>query len=107
MFRKSVGKCREWMQAGAVTALSMFSQSGEISSTDSQFASTKLLKLRQAAAAYVQHSPVNVKWTGANSMKIHHWSVSDDASFKTKLKHKFHEHGNSVWSLAKTAWSVV
>lgn len=115
---------------GAVTALSMFSQSGEISSTDFQSASTKLLKVRQAAAAYVQDSPVKVKWTGPNgaqfkwieglikgdalsasvgpnSMKIHHWSLSDDASFKTKLKHKFHEHGNSVWSLAKTAWSVV
>jgi hypothetical protein len=161
VFRKSVGKCREWVQAGAVpddldfrawiaacpllgayfliglsagggavTALSMFNQSGEISSTDFQSASTKLLKVRQAAAAYVQDCPVKVKWTGpngaqfkwiegliksdalsasvgANSMKIHHWTLSDDASFKTRLKHKFHEHGNNVWSLAKTAWSVV
>lgn len=161
VFRKSVGKCREWVKAGAVpddldfrawiaacpllgayfliglsagggavTALSMFSQSGEISSTDFQSASTKLMKVRQAAAAYVQDSPVKVKWTGPNgaqfkwidglvksdalsasvgpnSMKIHHWSLSDDASFKTKLKHKFHEHGNNVWSLAKIGWSVV
>lgn len=115
---------------GAVTALSMFSQAGEVCSTDFQSASTKLLKVRQAAAAFVQDSPVKVKWTGPggekfkwidgliksdalsasvglNSLKIHHWSLSEDASRGTKLKHKFHEHGNSVWSLAKTAWSVV
>jgi hypothetical protein len=78
----------------------------------------------------VQDSPVKVKWSGPNgekfkwidgliqsdglsasiglnSMKIHHWSLSDDASLKTKLEHKFHEHGNNVWSLAKIAWSVV
>jgi len=40
-------------------------------------------------------------------MKIHHYSLSEDADLKTRLKHKFHEHGNSAWSLAKTAWSVV
>jgi hypothetical protein len=115
---------------GAVTALSMFGQPGQISSTDFQSASTKLLKVRQAAAAYANDSPVKVKWTGPNgdkfkwidglikgdalsasvgpnALKIHHWTLSDDASFKTKLKHKFHEHGNSAWSLAKTGWSVI
>lgn len=115
---------------GAVTALSMFSQSGDISSTDFQAASTKLLRVRQAAAAYLKETPVKVKWTGPggekfkwidglinsdalsasvgiDSLKIHHWTLSEDASLKTKLKHKFHEHGNSVWSLGKAAWSVV
>ncbi len=115
---------------GAVTALSMFSQGGEISSTDFQAASVKLLRVRQAAAAYLKHSPVKVKWTGPggekfkwidgligsdalsasvglDSLKIHHWTLSEDASLATRMKHKFHEHGNSVWSLGKTAWSVV
>ncbi|MGD8278005.1 MAG: hypothetical protein PVH00_08260 [Gemmatimonadota bacterium] len=116
---------------GATTALSMFGQPGvELSSTDFQAASTKLLKVRQAAAAYVNKSPVDVKWTGPNgekykwidslvkseaksasvgpaTMKIHHWSLSDDASRKERFKHRFHENGNRVWSLAKTAWSVV
>jgi hypothetical protein len=115
---------------GAVTALSMFSQAGEISSTDFQAASTKLMKVRQSAASYVKDTPVKVKWTGPNgekfkwidglvksealsasvgldSLKIHHWTLSEDASLKTRMKHKFHEHGNSVWSVGKKVWSVV
>lgn len=115
---------------GAVTALSMFSQSGDISSTDFQSASTKLLRVRQAAAAFLKESPVKVKWTGpggekfkwidgligsdalsasvgVDSLKIHHWTLSEDATLATRIKHKFHEHGNSVWSLGKTAWSVI
>lgn len=116
---------------GATTALTMFGRPfRQVSSTDFQAASVKLLKVRQAAAAYVQECPVKVKWTGPNgekfkwisgliksdalsasvgpnTMKIHHYSLSEDADLKTRLKHKFHEHGNSAWSLAKTAWSVV
>lgn len=116
---------------GAMTALSMFGQPfRQVSSTDFQSASVKLLKVRQAAAAYVQDSPVKVKWTGPNgekykwisnliitdalsasvgpnALKIHHYSLSEDASRKTRFKHKFHEHGNNAWSLAKTAWSVI
>jgi hypothetical protein len=88
------------------------------------------LKVRQAAAAFVKDLPAKVKWSGPNgekfkwisslvdsdalsasigpnALKIHHYTLSDDASLKTRLNHKFHEHGNSAWSLAKTAWSVV
>jgi hypothetical protein len=116
---------------GATTALAMFGHpSRQVSSTDFQAASVKLLKVRQAAAAFVQDCPVKVKWSGPNgekykwisslvesdalsasvgpnALKIHHYSLSDNASRKTKLKHKFHEHGNSAWSLAKTAWSDI
>jgi hypothetical protein len=115
---------------GATTALSMFGQAGSVSSTDFQSASVKLLKVRQAAAAYIKQSPVKVAWTGPsgkdfewikslidcdalsasvglNITKIHHYSLSADASLKTKFKHKFYEHGNSVWSLAKAGWSVI
>jgi hypothetical protein len=115
---------------GAALALSMFAQPGEISSTDFQASSTKLLKVRQSAAAYVKDTPVKVKWTGPNgekfkwidglvgseaksasvgldSLKIHHWTLSEDADLKTRMKHKFHEHGGTVWSLGKKAWSVV
>lgn len=115
---------------GAALSLSMFARPGEISSTDFQASSTKLLKVRQSAAAYVKDAPVKVRWTGPNgeqfkwiqglidseaksasvgadSLKIHHWTLTEDASLKVRMKHKFHEHGNSVWSLTKKAWSAV
>ncbi|CAN5669832.1 hypothetical protein BH23GEM7_BH23GEM7_11970 [soil metagenome] len=115
---------------GATTALSMFSQTGAVSSSDFQSASVKLMKVRQAAAAYVKASPVKVSWSGPNAeqfkyikslidsdalsasvglniTKIHHYSLSGDASLKTKFKHKFLQYSNDAWSLFKTGVSVV
>ncbi|MGI9284570.1 MAG: hypothetical protein ACR2P1_04225 [Pseudomonadales bacterium] len=163
VFRQSVGKCREWVEAsampedldfrawsascpllgayfivgtaasgGATTALSMFSQVGaQISSTDFQSAAVKLLKVRQAAAAFVSRAPVDVKWTGPGgeqfkwvgdliksesksasvgptAMKIHHFRpLSENASSRDRAKHRFYENGNKVWSVGKKIWSVV
>jgi hypothetical protein len=110
---------------GATTALSMFSQQGvPVSSTDFQGAAVKLQRARQAAAAYIDRSPVKVKWSGdaaktyawidglvkneaksasvgANFTKIHKYSLSDDASSTDRLRHKFYENGNKVWSIGK------
>jgi hypothetical protein len=109
----------------------MFSQQGvPVSSTDFQGAAVKLQRARQAAAAYIDRSPVKVKWSGdaaktyawidglvkneaksasvgANFTKIHKYSLSDDASSTDRLRHKFYENGNKVWSIGKKAWSTV
>lgn len=163
VFRQSVGKCREWVQAdaipadldlrawcascpligayflvgtaaggGAATALSMFSQAGGgVNSTDFQSAAVKLLKVRQSAAAFINRSPVSVKWTGPNGekykwiegliahdaksasvglamTKVHHFmEPTEYASRRDRARHRFHEAGNKVWSIGKTAWSVI
>ncbi|NND92158.1 MAG: hypothetical protein HKN42_14960 [Granulosicoccus sp.] len=117
---------------GATTALSMFSQPGvAINSTDFQGAAVKLLKVRQSAAAFINRSPVSVKWTGPNGekykwidgliehdatsasvglamTKMHHFmEPTSNASRGDRARHRFYEAGNKAWSVAKTTWSVV
>ena len=98
---------------------------------DFQSAAVKLLKVRQSAAAFISRSPVTVKWTGPNGekykwidglvkhdtksasvglavTKIHHFMEStENASRGDRARHRFYETGNKVWSVGKTAWSVV
>jgi hypothetical protein len=161
VFRKTVAKCREWVQAcaapddldlrgvfstcpllgahflmglsaggGSVSALAMFGKPGRLSSTDFQDASVKLLKARQAAAAYVAQTPVKVKWSGPHGekfkwmdglvksdalsasvglpgLKIHHWHLSEDASRKDRIKHRLHQVGDKSWGVGKAVWGVV
>jgi hypothetical protein len=101
---------------GSVSALSMFGQGGTVNSTAFQDASTKLLRVRQAAAAYIQANPVKVKWAdekyewidglvksdalsasvGLDITKIHHFRLSENATTSEKFKHRFYQASNKV-----------
>ena len=115
---------------GSVSALAMFGQAGRLSSTDFQDASVKLLRARQAAAAYVAQTPVKVQWTGPHAekfkwldglvksdalsasvglsgLKIHHWHLSEDASRKDRIRHRLYQVGDKSWAVGKAVWGVV